>query len=73
MAGRIVVAVPVAAPETCNAFRDLADEVVCAETPEPFTAVGQWYEDFSQTTDDEVHELLERSRATRVPSEIGQP
>lgn len=71
--GRIVVAVPVAAPETCNAFRDLADETICAETPEPFTAVGQWYSDFSPTTDDEVHELLERSRAARVPSEIGQP
>ncbi len=60
---RIVVAVPVAAPETCEAFRDIADEVVCAVTPEPFRAVGLWYDDFSQTTDDEVHELLERGRA----------
>ena len=71
--GRLVVAVPVAALETCNAIRDIADETICAETPEPFTAVGQWYSDFSPTTDDEVHELLERSRAARVPSEIGQP
>lgn len=61
----IVVAVPVAAPETCAAFRDVADEVVCAETPEPFHAVGLWYEDFSQTSDTEVHELLERARQAR--------
>ena len=59
---RIVVAVPVAAPQTCDAFRDLADEVVCATTPEPFQAVGLWYADFSQTTDEEVHDLLERAR-----------
>jgi putative phosphoribosyl transferase len=56
---RIVVAVPVSAPETCDAFREVADEIVCAITPEPFHAVGLWYEDFSQTTDEEVHELLE--------------
>lgn len=55
---RIVVAVPVAAPATCDAFRDIADDIVCAVTPEPFRAVGLWYDDFSQTTDEEVHELL---------------
>jgi putative phosphoribosyl transferase len=65
-AARVVVAVPIAPPETCDAFRDIVDDIVCARTPEPFYAVGLWYEDFSQTTDDEVHELLER--ATR---EIG--
>ena len=54
----IVVAVPVAAPTTCDAFRDIADEIVCAVTPDPFNAVGLWYDDFSQTTDDEVHALL---------------
>jgi putative phosphoribosyl transferase len=59
---RIVVAVPVAAPQTCDAFRDVADEVVCAITPEPFQAVGLWYTDFSQTTDEAVHDLLERAR-----------
>jgi predicted phosphoribosyltransferase len=59
---RVVVAVPVAAPETCDAFRDIADEIVCAETPEPFRAVGVWYDDFSQTTDDEVHDLLARAK-----------
>jgi putative phosphoribosyl transferase len=60
---RVVVAVPVAAPDTCDAFREIADDVVCAMTPERFRAVGLWYSDFSQTTDEEVHELLDRSRA----------
>jgi len=58
----VVVAVPVAAPETCDALRDEVDDVVCAVTPEPFHAVGLWYADFSQTTDEEVHDLLERAR-----------
>jgi len=58
---RIVVAVPVAARETCDAFVEMVDEVVCAATPDPFNAVGLWYEDFSQTSDKEVHELLERA------------
>jgi putative phosphoribosyl transferase len=62
-AKRIVVAVPVSAPETCDSFRDIADEIVCAVTPEPFYAVGLWYDDFSQTTDEEVHDLLDRARA----------
>jgi putative phosphoribosyl transferase len=60
---RIVVAVPVSAAETCDAFRDIADEIICALTPAHFQAVGQWYDDFSQTTDAEVHDLLARSRA----------
>ena len=59
---RIVVAVPVGAAQTCDEFRDVADEVICAETPDPFYAVGSWYADFDQTTDDEVHELLARAR-----------
>lgn len=63
---RIVVAVPVAAPETCRAFRAIADDIVCAATPEPFYAVGRWYDDFSQTTDQEVHELLASARAPAV-------
>ena len=58
---RIVVGVPVAAPSTCDEFRSEVDEIVCAVTPEPFHAVGIWYEDFSQTTDQEIHELLERA------------
>ena len=60
-AARLVVAVPVAAPETCDAFQDLVDEIVCAATPEPFYAVGLWYEDFSETSDDEVRGLLARA------------
>lgn len=64
---RVVVAVPVAARETCDALRRQADEVVCSMTPEPFHAVGLWYDDFSQTSDDEVHELLELSRSSTSP------
>jgi predicted phosphoribosyltransferase len=60
---RIVVAVPVGAAETCAELRAEADEVVCAYTPEPFCAVGLWYEDFTQTGDAEVRELLERAQA----------
>ena len=55
---RIVVAVPTASREVCDALRAEVDEVICAITPEPFDAVGRWYEDFSQTTDDEVRALL---------------
>jgi putative phosphoribosyl transferase len=63
---RIVVAVPVGAPDTCAELRAETDEVVCARTPEPFHAVGLWYDDFSQTTDAEVHDLLARA-AERTP------
>ncbi|HZR22598.1 MAG TPA: phosphoribosyltransferase [Vicinamibacterales bacterium] len=60
---RIVVAVPVGAVESVRRLAAIADEVVCAETPEPFTAVGLWYENFAQTTDEEVTALIEsRSR-----------
>jgi predicted phosphoribosyltransferase len=55
---RIVVAVPTAAPETCAAIAQEVDEIVCAETPRPFYAVGLWYEDFGETTDEEVRSLL---------------
>lgn len=67
---RIVVAVPVAPPETCDMLRREADEVVCAVTPEPFYAVGLWYEDFTQTKDEEVHELLERARHEVAPAPL---
>ena len=60
---RIVVAVPVGAHDTCAELTDEADEVVCGVTPEPFVAVGIWYEDFGQTTDDEVRDLLARAAA----------
>jgi predicted phosphoribosyltransferase len=59
---RVVVAVPIAAPETCEAFRAEVDEIVCARTPDPFFAVGLWYEDFSRTSDEEVRDLLARAR-----------
>lgn len=61
---RVVVAVPVGAPSTCEEFADVTDETVCARTPEPFSAVGLWYLDFSQTTDEEVRTLL-TAHATR--------
>src|SRR5438445_3876086 len=65
---RIVVAVPVGAAETCAEFQAEADETICARTPEPFYAVGLWYDDFSQTTDEEVHDLLERAAEGHAPA-----
>jgi putative phosphoribosyl transferase len=58
---RIIAAVPIASESTCNEFKAVVDEIVCALTPEPFYAVGLWYEDFSQTTDEEVRDLLKRA------------
>jgi len=55
---RIIVAVPVGSPDTCRELTGIEDEVVCARTPGNFTAVGQWYRDFSETTDQEVRDLL---------------
>jgi putative phosphoribosyl transferase len=64
---RIVVAVPTAPPETCEALRAEVDDVICAITPQPFESVGLWYDDFSPTTDEEVRELLARAaRAERA-------
>lgn len=60
-AAQIVVAVPVAAPETVRAIGALVDRVVCLSTPEPLYAIGKWYEDFTQTTDDEVRDYLARA------------
>jgi predicted phosphoribosyltransferase len=59
---RIVVAVPAGSVETCNEFRSEVDDIVCAITPEPFYAVGLWYHDFAQTSDEEVRALLEAAR-----------
>jgi erythromycin esterase-like protein/predicted phosphoribosyltransferase len=70
---RIVVAVPVADPDVCGALRGEADEVICLSTPRPLHAVGVWYEDFTQTTDDEVRELLSRAHrpaAARPPEAV---
>ena len=57
----VAVAVPVAAGVTCRELRREVDNMICAETPEPFYAVGSWYEDFTQTSDAEIQELLERA------------
>jgi putative phosphoribosyl transferase len=65
---RLVVAVPVAPPETCASLRTEVDDVVCALAPEPFFAVGNWYDDFSQISDEKVRELL---RAADAP--VGAP
>jgi putative phosphoribosyl transferase len=65
---RIVVAVPVAARATCDQLAGQVDDVVCAMTPEPFLAVGLWYEEFSQTNDDEVRDLLRRAMQEHTAS-----
>ncbi len=57
----LVGAVPVASRDVCTAMREVVDELVCAETPEPFYAVGLWYEDFGQTSDDDVRRILART------------
>jgi len=62
---KIIVAAPVGAPDTCREFEDEVDEIVCAIAPEYFQAVGQYYEDFSQTSDEEVRELLARAAQDR--------
>jgi putative phosphoribosyl transferase len=68
---RIVVAVPVGAPETCQRLAQVADEVVCVLTPVPFNAVGLWYERFDQVTDDEVIAVVSRQPVS-APPERGQ-
>jgi putative phosphoribosyl transferase len=60
---RIVIAVPTAPHEVCEELRREADAIVCATTPEPFWAIGAWYEDFTQTTDEEVRNLLDLAAA----------
>jgi putative phosphoribosyl transferase len=65
---RIVVAVPVGAASTCEEFRLEVDRIVCGLTPEPFYGVGEWYEDFSQTTDQEVRELLQVASQSQAGS-----
>ena len=61
---RVVIAVPVGAPQTCTELAAVADEVICARMPEPFSAVGQWYLNFNQTDDEEVRDLLQKSTHT---------
>jgi predicted phosphoribosyltransferase len=64
---RLVVAVPVGARQTCEQLRDEVDEIECTLTPEPFAAVGLWYEDFAATEDGEVRELLARAETAVMP------
>jgi putative phosphoribosyl transferase len=65
---RLVVAVPVASPESCENLRPLVDELVCARTPPNFVAVGQWYDNFTQTSDEEVRDLLGRAKSEQLAS-----
>ena len=69
---KLIVAVPVGARETCSELEALADEAICLETPENFSAVGLWYSDFSQITDEEVIDLLERNRKNSEARNISQ-
>lgn len=64
---KVIVAVPVGARDTCEALATVADEVICVRMPEPFSAVGQWYLDFDQTTDEEVRQLLRAHAAMPHP------
>jgi len=69
---RIVVAVPVAPAETCREFREVVDEVVCGMTPTPFMGVGLWYENFAQTSDEQVRELLRRAAERGTSAAAGR-
>jgi putative phosphoribosyl transferase len=71
-AARIVIAVPVAGVETCDELRHEVDEIVCAQTPEPFYGVGLWYEDFAQITDAEVRNLLASARELYAQEQSNQ-
>jgi len=64
---RIVVAVPVGAPPTCEELAGMVDEIVCYATPEPFYSVGFWYEDFSQATDEQIRAELQRAGKELAP------
>lgn len=62
---KVVVAVPTSAPETCLQFQQFVDQIICATTPQPFYGVGIWYEDFSQTSDEEVRHLLDEAASAQ--------
>lgn len=65
---RLIVAAPVGSRQACKEFAEEVDEAVCGMMPEPFYGVGRWYEDFSPTDDEEVHELLARARRPAAPA-----
>ena len=68
-AAKIIVAVPVGAPTTCREIRDEVDDILCLHTPVSFMGVGQYYEDFSQTSDEEVRELLAAPASNNLKAE----
>ncbi|MEH1836985.1 MAG: phosphoribosyltransferase [Nostoc sp.] len=68
---QIVIAVPVAAPETCQELETKVDKIACVSTPSPFYSVGLWYEDFPQTTDEEVRDLLAKAARNGQPISLG--
>lgn len=68
---QIVVGVPISSPDICREFEDEVDKIVCAKTPRPFYSVGLWYDDFSQTTDEEVRDLLKQAATTEKTSIVG--
>lgn len=68
---QIVIAVPVAATETCQELATAVDKIVCAATPSPFYSVGMWYHDFPQTTDDQVRQLLAKAESNHQPLSLG--
>ena len=63
---KVIVAVPAGAPNTCKDFQTEVDEIICAQTPDPFLSVGAWYVNFAQVTDDEVRKALEASLAPQT-------
>jgi putative phosphoribosyl transferase len=67
---RSIVAVPIAAPDICETLRAEVDDIVCAMTPEPLHAIGLWYDDFSQTTDEQVRDLLARAKQSFPHSSV---
>jgi Predicted phosphoribosyltransferases len=69
---KIIIAVPTASPDTCAEFQAKVDEIICGITPSPFNAVGLWYDDFSQTSDEEVQQLLKKSYKANVSTESVQ-
>ena len=65
---QIIIAVPVAAPEVCNKLRTKVDEIICVKVPEQFNSVSFWYQNFSQTTDAEVRNLLRQAAERKIVS-----
>jgi putative phosphoribosyl transferase len=69
---RVIAAAPVASGQACEALRDVADDCVCAASPEPFYGVGRWYDDFSQTTGHEVITLLDSASRRKTLATVSQ-